>query len=449
MEEKMLDQFPPKPYHKGDKKLINGWAMYDWANSVYSLVITSAVFPIYYNSVTPKEVDAFGRTYLSGALYTYSLSFAFFVIAFISPILSSIADYRRDKLFFMKCFCYLGAASCASLYFYDGTNIYLGIIPFSLAAIGFCGSLVFYNAFLPEIAFEKDQDRVSAKGFSLGYIGSVLLLIVNLMMIMKPNWFALGEGKLPAQISFLTVGIWWALFAQITFARLGRFQKNYNSNLAAREKKFNSIWGGFSELKKVLIQLKSLGRLRNFLFGFFFYSMALQTVMYIATIFGTEELKLPQTQLILTVLIIQLVAIGGAYLFSTLSARNGNIKTLRVAIFIWIIICIMAYLVFKYFAVDEQSKSISFYFLAFCVGMVMGGTQSLSRSTYSKLLPETEDHASFFSFYDVSEKIAIVVGTVSYGLIYELTGSMLNALLAFTVFFLIGMYGLFQVKKES
>ncbi|MEI7803388.1 MAG: MFS transporter, partial [Bacteroidota bacterium] len=309
-------------------------------------------------------------------------------------------------------------------------------------------SLVFYNAFLPEIAEEKDQDHVSALGFSLGYIGSVLLLIVNLVMIMKPTLFGLEEGKLPAQLSFLTVGIWWALFAQITFSALRSFQKGYNQHLIKREKSYGSIWGGYTELRKVWNQLKQLKRLRYFLFAFFFYSMALQTVMYIATLFGTDELHLETTQLILTVLIIQLVAIGGAYLFSGLSKRLGNISALRIAIFIWVIICLMAFVMFKYLATDEETKSNCFYVIALCVGMVIGGTQSLSRSTYSKLLPETEDHASFFSFYDVSEKLAIVIGTITYGLIYEITGSMLNSILAFSLFFLIGMLGLFRVKKE-
>ncbi len=437
-----------KELQRGDKKLIRGWAMYDWANSVYSLVITSAVFPIYYNKVTPIEVHAFGRVYMRSALYSYSLSFAFLVIAFISPLLSSIADYKRNKLFFMQCFCYIGAISCSALYFYDGSNIYFGIFPFSIAAIGFCGSLVFYNAFLPEIVEPIRQDKVSAFGFSLGYIGSVLLLIVNLIMIMKPTIFGLSEGVLPAQLSFLTVGIWWVLFAQITFSVLQNFQKGYNAHLIKRERSYNSIWGGYNELKKVWRQLQELKRLRYFLFSFFFYSMALQTVMYIATLFGTDELHLKDTQLISTILIIQLVAIVGAYLFSSLSKRYGNISALRIAIIIWVGICLISFFVFKYLATDESSKSMFFYFVAFCVGMVMGGTQSLSRSTYSKLLPETEDHASFFSFYDVSEKLAIVIGTITYGLIYEITGSMLNSLLAFSIFFLLGLIGLFAVKKE-
>jgi len=449
MQNEVLDDIYDKKYlRQGDKKLIRSWAMYDWSNSVYSLVITSAVFPIYYDSVTPEEVHAFGRVYMRSALYSYALSFALLVIVIISPLLSSIADYKRNKLFFMQCFCYIGAISCASLYFYDGSNIYFGIIPFSLAAIGFCGSLVFYNAFLPEIAEVHEQDKVSAMGFSLGYIGSVLLLIVNLLMIMNPEMFGLEKGALPAQLSFLTVGIWWALFAQITFSALRNFQKGYNTHLIKREKTYNSIWGGYNELKKVWHQLQQLKRLRYFLFAFFFYSMALQTVMYIATLFGTDELHLETTQLILTVLIIQLVAIAGAYLFSGLSKRYGNIHALRIAIIIWVGICLLAFVAFKYLATDEATKSNFFYLVAFCVGMVMGGTQSLSRSTYSKLLPETEDHASFFSFYDVSEKLAIVIGTITYGLIYEITGSMLNSLLAFSVFFLIGLFGLLRVKKE-
>lgn len=438
-----------KTLKRGDKKLINSWAMYDWANSVYSLVITSAVFPIYYNSVTPDEVQFAGRYYLRSALFSYALSAAFLFIAFISPLLSSIADYRRNKLFYMQLFCYLGAASCSVLFFYDGDNIYMGIIPFIIAAIGFCGSLVFYNAFLPEIADEKDQDRVSAKGFALGYIGSVILLIANLLMIMQPGWFGLEEGTLPARISFLTVGIWWILFAQITFTGLRNFQKGYNAKLQPRKNSTGSLLGGYRELRKVLYQLKDLKRLRYFLFSFFFYSMALQTVMYIATLFGTDELKLKSADLIITILIIQLVAVAGSYLFSYLSNLFGNIRSLLLAIIIWAGICISAYIIFKYIAHDEQSKTYYFYLIAFCVGLVMGGTQSLSRSTYSKLLPVTEDHASFFSFYDVSEKIAIVVGTISYGLIYEITGSMLNSILAFTAFFLVGMVGLFGVQKKS
>ncbi len=325
----------------------------------------------------------------------------------------------------------------------------MGIIPFIIAAIGFCGSLVFYNAFLPEIAYEDDQDRVSAKGFALGYIGSVMLLIVNLMMIMQPEWFGMEQGKLPARISFLTVGIWWILFAQITFNALRKFQKDYNAQLQPHKNSIGSILGGYNELRKVLYQLKDLKRLRYFLFSFFFYSMALQTVMYIATLFGTDELKLESTSLIITILIIQLVAVGGSYLFSYLSKLFGNIHALRIAIVIWAVICISAYVIFKYITHDEQSRTYSFYLIGFCVGMVMGGTQSLSRSTYSKLLPVTEDHASFFSFYDVSEKVAIVVGTISYGLIYEITGSMLNSILAFTAFFLIGLIGLFGVQRKS
>lgn len=440
---------PSKALTRGNKKLINSWAMYDWANSVYSLVITSAVFPIYYNSVTPDEVYFAGRTFLRSALYSYSLSAAFLLIALLAPLLSSIADYRRNKLFFMQLFCYLGALSCSVLFFFDGENIYMGIIPFMIAAVGFCGSLVFYNAFLPEIANEKEQDLVSAKGFALGYVGSVLLLVVNLLMIMQPGWFFMEQGTLPARISFLIVGIWWILFAQISFRALRSFQKGYNAQLPPQKNSIGSLLGGYHELRKVLYQLKDLKRLRYFLFAFFFYSMALQTVMYIATLFGTDELKLQSVELIITILIIQLVAIAGSYLFSHLSKLYGNIHALRIAIIIWAGICISAYIIFKYVAHDEQSKSYYFYLIAFCVGMVMGGTQSLSRSTYSKLLPVTEDHASFFSFYDVSEKVAIVVGTVSYGLIYELTGSMLNSILAFTAFFVIGMFGLFGVQKKN
>ena len=414
--------------------------MYDWANSVYSLTIATAVFPIYYDAVTrhgsDDKVMFLGREYVNSALYSYALSFAFLFISIISPLLSSIADYRNNKHRFMEFFCYVGAISCATLFWFDGDHLFIGILSFILATIGFCGSLVFYNAYLPEIAEEKDQDRVSALGFSLGYAGSVILLIVNLMMIQKPEWFGMSNDGLGVKISFVLVGIWWAGFAQLTFSALRKLKP-----AEPREKKsLSSLAGGYRELAKVWKQLKSLPRLSRFLLSFFFYIMAVQTVMYIAGLFGDKELHLPADKLIITILVIQLVAIGGAYLFSKLSSRFGNIRALMIAVVAWIGICIGAWFVYDF---------TGFVIVAFCVGMVMGGIQSLSRSTYSKMLPETNDHASFFSFYAVTEKLAIVFGTLTYGLIEELTGSMRNSILALIVFFILGLIGLMTVKYRS
>ena len=405
------------------KKVINGWAMYDWANSAYSLIITSAIFPTYYSIVAPAQVHFIGRTYDRASLASYSISFSFLIIAFLSPILSSIADYKGNKKAFMQFFCYLGSAACIGLTFMTRDNISFGIVCSIFGSIGFCGSIVFYNAYLPEIAAEEDQDRVSAKGFAMGYVGSVLLMVFCLAAIMLNDSQKWGLGAWPTRLSFLAVGLWWAGFAQITFNRLPL-------SLPSQQRPERGILtNGFYELKKVWIQLKSYPVTKRFLTSFFFYNMGVQTVMYLATYFASEEVRLTTVQLIITVLIIQLVAIGGALIFSRISNRIGNIKTLAILILIWVGICIFAYFVRT---VNE------FYGLAFTVGMVMGGIQSMSRSTYSKLLPPTKDTASYFSFYDVCDKIGTVIGTLSFGYVSEFFGGMRNSVLALMVFFIIG-----------
>jgi MFS transporter, UMF1 family len=423
------------------KKVQNAWAMYDWANSVYSLVITSTIFPIYFNSVTSSEdkgdvVSFFGFEVVNTVLYSYSISFSFLIIVFISPFLSGIADYNGKKLLFMKIFAYLGSIACLGLFFFDGNNLEYGIICAVLASIGFAGSIVFYNAFLPEIATEEEFDFLSARGFSLGYIGSVVLLVLNLAMIEMPAFFGLSDGGQAARWSFLITGLWWAGFAQIPFKFLPKnpYKKNVEKGMLKK---------GYNEIIKIYKFVKGDGILTKFLAAFLFYSMGVQTVLYLAASFGDKELGLPGDKLIITILIIQLVAIGGSYLFAYLSKLFGNKSSLVIMVFIWILICGAAYYV---------ENEYQFYSLAFFVGMVMGGIQSLSRSTYSKLIPvNTQDHASFFSFYDVTEKFAIVFGTFSYGFIEQISGSMRNSSLALGSFFLVGLIFLLLVRipKQS
>lgn len=417
---------------KDDRKTINGWAMYDWANSVYSLVISSSIFPIFYENITGDEVQLFGRTFKNTALFSYSLSFSFLVVALITPLLSGIADYAGRKKTFMKFFCYLGGISCIGLYFFSADHLLISLMISVLAAIGFSGSQVFYNAYLPEIASPENQDRVSAKGYSLGYIGSIILLIVNLTMIMKPEFFGLGDNDVPARISFVMVGIWWIGFAQISFARLP-------GNIYHKKVKGEYLYRGYLELRKVWFQLKATKRLKRFLMSFFVYNMGVQTVMYMAVSFAKNEIiGMPDSGLIVSILIIQVIAIGGAYLFSGLSRKFGNIKALGIAVVIWIGVCVMAFLI---------NTPNQFYILAAIVGGVMGGIQALSRSTYSKMLPDTTDNTSYFSFYDVCDKIGIVLGTLTFGLVFEWTGSLRNSALALGVFFVIGLLLLFIVPK--
>jgi UMF1 family MFS transporter len=425
------------------KKVVNGWAMYDWANSVYNLVITSTIFPAYYEAVTGDgnentlvdKIKIGGHEYANTSLYNYILAIAFVIVAIMSPILSSVADYRGNKKQFLQFFCTMGSLACASLYFFDGNHILGGLISVIIACVGFWGSLVFYNSYLPEIAAPEDRDRISAKGFMMGYIGSVLLQIICFVFVLKPEMFGITVGK-ASQISFLLVGIWWMGFGWMAIGRLpdGKGVKGAHTK--------SIITQGYKELHKVWIELKGQPTLKSFLVSFFFYNMGVQTVMLAATLYGKSELNIPTTNLIIAILIIQIVAIPGATIMAKMASQWGNFNTIMVAILIWIGGCIMGYYL-------PRNSVIPFYTLAIVVGFVMGGIQSVSRSTYSKLMPETHDTTSYFSFFDVTEKIAIVIGMFSFGFINEITGSQRNSVLALCLFFIIGFVLLYRTSKHA
>ena len=430
---------------KGSKKLINAWAFYDWANSVYSLVISSAIFPIYYGLIFSEInfISFFGYQIKNTAVISFVTAFAFVVVAFMSPILSGIADYIGNKKKFMKIFVYTGAISCIGLYWFELQTIYLGLFFYFFALIGLWASLVFYNSYLPDIAYPDQQDIASARGFSYGYIGSVILLLINLMIIMNPNSFGIkgssSEASMTAmKYSFVSVGIWWALFSQYSFYFLPK------SNREVKVTK-DIFWNGYKELKLVYKELKNQTKLKRFLPAFFLYSMALQTVMLVAAYFGEEEISWGSSKektlgLIVSILLIQVVAIFGAILTARASKYFGNIPVLIFINFFWVVLCIIAYF---------TKTPTQFYSVAGFVGLVMGGLQSLSRSTYSKLLPKTFDTTSFFSFYDVTEKIGIVIGMLCFGLVDQISGSMRNGILFFIIFFVFGAFMLMRIPKSS
>ena len=435
-------------YTKGDKKILRAWAFYDWANSVYPLVIGTAVFPIFYGElfVESDYIDFLGINYKNTALIQHITSLVFLLLAFLIPILSGIADFIGNKKNFMKFFCYLGSASCIGLYFFDLENIYIGLSFYFLALFSFWASLVFYNSYLPDIAFPKQQDRISALGFSYGYVGSVLLLVFNLIMIMFPEFFGLsnsnGEGSIQAmRISFLLVGLWWAGFSQYTFLYLPHNLNDVNKKDVLKN---SVIFSGFLELKEVWkILIKDIS-VKKFLIAFFTFSCALQTIILIATYFGEQEILWGENEkflgLILSMLIIQLIAIFGAWLTARVSEKIGNIRTLIILNLMWFVLCLVAYFV-KY--------PIEFYIIAGFVGMVMGGTQALSRSTYSKLIPDTENTCSYFSFYQMSMIVSVVLGTFMSGVVDQLTGSIRNSILIFAIVFILGALLLRGIKMKN
>ncbi len=431
---------------KNDPKIIKAWAFYDWANSVFPLVITSAIFPNFYDYVTTHDanknfightVSFLGLNFENQNIYSFIYAFALLIVVIISPILSGIADYLGNKKRFLQFFCYLGSVSCMGLFFFNASHLELSFIPFITATIGFWGSLVYYNSYLPQIASKENHDKVSAKGFALGYFGSSLLLIICLIGIMV--------FKMPAKYSFILVGIWWMVFAQYTFKYMPS-QPNHeidsnNESLLSK---------GFNELRGVWKEIKHLKALKQFLSSYFFYNMGVQTIMVVAVLFARNEIdwglgeqaeKTKTSSLIISILIIQFVGIAGSFLFSWLSTKLGNIKSLILLIAIWIFICGFTYLIVR--------TPLQFYIIAFWVGLVMGGIQSLSRSTYSKYLPVTDDLTSFFSFYDVVEKMGMILGTVLFGSISQIMGGMRPSILSLIFFFIIGMLLLIPLTKKN
>lgn len=421
---------------KNNSRLINAWASFDWSNSVYNLIITTAIFPIYYLGMTQEAfggemVEFLGMTIKNSVLYSYAISFSFLVIVFISPVLSGIADYGGMKKRFMQFFTYLGSAACIGLYFFTGENVEYGITCAVLASVGYAGSLVFYNGFLPEVASVDRMDEVSARGFAMGYVGSVILLIVNLVLFQQSSTFGFETDVAATRFGFILVGVWWFGFSQIAFYYL-------KDRSTGKKITMDILGNGTKELKKVFAIAREKQVLYRYLGSFFLFSMGVQTVMLLAPLFADKEIGMEADEMIIVVLIIQIIAIGGAYFFSWLSKLKGNGFAISVSLLIWVSICILGYFLYD---------KIAFYALAGFLGFVMGGIQSISRSTYSKLIPEdTHDTASFFSFYDITEKLAIVIGSMSYGLIDQVTGSMRNSMVFMSVFF-IGGFILLQLAN--
>ena len=419
------------------KKQQFAWAFYDWANSVYSLVITTAIFPIYFSSVLSEQegVKVFGLSFSDkGILYSYSITASFVIVVIISPILSALADQIGNKKIFLKIFSWLGSTGCASLFFFTGyETLWIGIAGSILASVGYWGSLVFYNAYLPEIAAKEQQDRLSARGFIFGYLGSAILLIICLALIMFVN-------ESFTRWSFLLVAVWWIGFAQFTFARL---PKSYTqpAQLNSRHIFANS----HRELFKVGQELFRMHNLKFYLLAFFLLSVGIQTINYMATIFGKDELGLDDTKLIITILLIQFVAVLGSWLFSRLSARFGNLNALRTGLFIWALICLAAFLMHR----TDPYIELEFYALGATVGLVLGGVQALTRSTYSKLLPATNDNTVYFSFYDIVEKVALILGSFIFAQVLYLTKSMQYSALTLSVFFLAAIVLLRFIKMRN
>ena len=419
-----------------DSKTQWGWAMYDWANSSYSLVISTAIFPIYYAAVMDgagkMNFTFFGGDISTTAAYTFVVAAAFLTISLITPYLSALSEISGKKKSFMRAFIYCGSMACAGMFFFTESIMWWGLLSPYLASLCFSGSLVFYNSYLPEIAKIEDQDSLSARGFALGYLGSSLVLIASLVFIQNPDWLGISDVALVTRLSFVFVGIWWLCWGEFALYRLPQGV----SILIEKNKGY--VRESYLRLFSVFKEFNKINGLNRFLLGFFFASAGVQTVILIASLFGTKVLGLDSSSLILTILLIQFVAILGSWLFAKLSETYGNIRSLILASALWVIICVLAFFV---------NSELQFYLLGASVGLVMGGLQSLGRSTYSKMLPLEDEHVTYFSFFDIAEKLATVLGMVAVGWVETVTGDLRLSPIVLSVFFLIAMFLWFGVNK--
>ena len=417
-----------------NKKIINGWAFYDWANSAYFLVISTAIFPQYFLSNTNPYIPFFGYEISDSAFYSLIVSISYLIIAFSSPILSGIADYGGKRLHFLKMFTLFGSIACMMLALFDSAgSMWIGIVAFMVATIGCAGGLVFYDSYLPDIASKDQYDKVSAKGYTYGYIGSVLLLLFILTMVIKPHWYGFTNELLPIQVGFVLVGLWWISFSQITFRRLPRSTKSESFHTGMISK-------GFEELKKAYHKLQTQPNVKRYLISFFFYFSGVQTVIYLATAFASKILGFETSELIAIILILQLVAIPGAYLFAYIAKLYGSKLSISIMLVMWSLICLFA---------SMLETKFSFYIIAAFVGLVLGGIQSMSRSTYTKLLdPNEKDLTCYFSFYDVLYKLSVVFGTALFAILEIATDNMRYSVLGLMVLFIIGLVIFSKVKIE-
>lgn len=419
-------------FQKNQKKVINGWVMYDWANSAFFLVVATAIFPPFFEAVTPKVIDVFGLSINNSAFYSYMVALTYLIMAFMTPTLSGIADYSGRKRLFLRSFVLFGSIACMLLFFFKGVGqMWLGILCFMVSTIGCAGSLVFYDAYIPEIATKDKYDKISAKGYAFGYIGSMMLLIGILTIMSNAEKLGITDGTFPARLGFLLVGLWWLLFSQVSFRVLPKGERlKWNNSFIAR---------GNKEVKKVFDEVKKDKSISNYLISFFFFSAGVQTVVYVASVFASKVLNFAPEELIKLILLIQVVAIIGAYLMTFISKSIGNKKTMILQIFIWMVICAVA---------SQVENKDAFYIIAAFVGMVIGGIQSLARSSYSKMIPREDDLTSYYSFLDILYKLSIVVGTFAFGIVEDITGDMRNSILLLSFFFIIAIFFMFRVNPK-
>lgn len=416
-----------------DNRTIWAWCMYDWANSAYVLTIATAVLPAYFSGgIVPEQGWCiFGTLYSATSLWGYTISLAALAVFLGAPVLGAMADASGHKKHYLALFCMTGAACALGLAFSGPGDVGRTLLLFMGAQICFACANVFYDAFLPEIAHPDDWDRVSAHGFAYGYLGGGLQFLVSLGLIAMHERLGLGLAT-ASSLSMGMAALWWAGFSLIPLRRL----PGARPNAPAPSPLIVQARQGLAQAGATLRIILHGGPASLFLLAFLLYNDGIQTTIAMATIYGKEELGLSTTILMLTLLVIQFVAFGGAELFARLARRIGPRNALLVSLAVWTGIVFYAYVI---------HSAVEYFILGALVGLVLGGSQALSRSLFARLIPPGRA-AQYFGYFSVVAKLSAIGGPFLFALVRQTSGSSRTAILVIAIFFALGMGVLWRVK---
>jgi len=411
-----------------NKKQVYSWVMYDWANSAFATTVLAAVLPIFYSDVAAKGLS----NNLATSYWGYTQAIAMLIIAFLSPVLGAMADYSDSKRSFLKFFALLGIAGTGLLYFVNEGDYLVASLFFIFGSIGFSGSNIFYDSYLPIITDKKKIDYISSLGYAAGYLGGGLLLLINMMMILKPNLFGISSSLLATKLTFVTVAIWWLVFSIPAFKYLPQREDKINIKIIENAKI------GFKRIGKTFRNIQKYKELFKFLIAFWIYNDGIGTIIRMATIYG-REVGIGQSDLIGALLLTQFIGIPFSLVFGKLGERIGTKKAIYISLMIYLIITIRGYFL---------DSAMDFWILAGMVGLVQGGAQALSRSLYGSMIPENKS-AEFYGFFGVSSKFAAITGPFVFALVGQLTGSSRLGIISVASFFILGILVLSTVDVEK
>ena len=421
---------PPPASARDYRRVVNSWAMYDWANSAFAVIILTAVYPVYFRALVTNA----GRSPEDATAYwAYTNSASLLVIALVGPVLGAAADLAGGKMRMLKSALALGVLGSASLAFLGSETFVIGSLLFALANLGFTGGNIFYEALLPHIARPGDLDRVSARGYALGYLGGGLLLVLNVLWLYRPQWFSLPDREIALRACFISTALWWFIFALPLFRNIAEPGGREMARLSARV-----VIDGWGRLRRTLKQIRRYRQLALFLAAFWLYNDGIGTIIKMATAYG-DEIGIGHNDMLIALILTQFIGFPSTLGFGALARYLGAKRSILLGLACYMVVSIGGFFI---------QSAVHFYALAVVVGLVQGGTQALSRSLFATMVPKTQS-SEFFGFFSTGEKLAGIVGPALFGLVGQLTGSSRWGIISVVFLFVAGALLLCRVDEQE